>query len=143
MATISTYVFGGTAGHLSRREVRGVYIVDFTVDFSKVAGQTGGGGDTIQLMNIPADTVVIAAGLKVTKVGTGAGTVKVTDGTNDYTTAADMTALGQQTVSAIVGRMQTTAQTIDAVTATASINGIATIWVVLADASPLEKISII
>lgn len=142
MATISTYVIGGTGGHPSRRDVRGVYIVDCTVNFTNVAGQTAGGGDTIKLMNFPADTYIVAAGLKVTTVGTGAGTLKVSDGTNDYTTTADMTTLGEQTISAIVGKYQTAAGSINVITATASVNGTAQVWALLADAAPFETISI-
>lgn len=144
MATISTYLVGGTSGHMSRREVRGVYIVDLTVNMANVAGQTGGGGDTIKLMSLPANTVVVQAGLNVITASTsGSGTVKVSDGTNDFTTAAVTTSTGQQTSSAIVGRLQTTATSLNLVTATASIvTGTLQVWAVLADVSQFESISI-
>ncbi len=143
MATISTYKFGGTAGHMSRREVRGVYVVDFTINMANVAGQTGGGGDTIQLMNFPANTYILAAGLNViTASVSGSGTVKVTDGTNDYTTAATTTSAGQQTVTG-TPHLQTAAGTLDLVTATASIpTGTLQVWAIIADVAQFETISV-
>ena len=59
MATVSK-VTGGTSGHPSTR--RKPYWVENTVDFSLFDPANG---DIIQAINVPAETLVIAAGLEV------------------------------------------------------------------------------
>ena len=59
MATVSK-VIGGTAGHPSTR--RKPYWVENTIDNSLFDPANG---DIIQAINVPAETLVIAAGLEV------------------------------------------------------------------------------
>lgn len=72
MATVSSLVFSGTAGHPSRRSTRSVNMYEFTVNIATLLTAKGSAlaaADVFQVMTIPAGTIIYSAGLEVTTVG--------------------------------------------------------------------------
>jgi len=63
---------GGTTGHASRRNVRDVYVVENVIDWAKAVTAKGSAlaaADTFDVINVPAETLVVGGGAEVLVVG--------------------------------------------------------------------------
>ena len=107
-------------------------VIDLTDDdFSALAAT-----DTIEAIEVPAGTVVLAAGYEILTVGTGSGTLSLGDGgdVDRYVTAVVQTAAGQKTALAtLVPHIYTSADTIDLKSATAVCNSKVRVWAIMSD----------
>ncbi len=68
MATYNVTGPGGTAGHPSKLSagIRTPYLVENTIDVSAINGDSGtADGDIIQVLDIPAETLIMEAGVEV------------------------------------------------------------------------------
>ena len=92
MATITTLAGAASAG----RTVGAVpYLVDVTVDFAAAATAKGSAlaaADVIEALQIPAQSIVLAAGFEITSAITGSCTVSL--GVTGVTAAAYVSAFG-------------------------------------------------
>ena len=145
MATVDKTT-GGTAGHPSTR--RKPYYVENTVDNSLFGPSAG---DIIQCLNVPAETLVMAAGLEVltassTSVTFDLGITGSTAGHHDpdcWVDAFDATGTGHAPVDATDAAAMLickTADTIDILTAgAADTAGKVRVWAVLCDISGSDE----
>ena len=145
MATVDKTT-GGTAGHPSTR--RKPYYVENTVDNSLFDPSAG---DIIQCLNVPAETLVMAAGLEVltassTSVTFDLGITGSTAGHHDpdcWVDAFDATGTGHAPVDATDAAAMLickTADTIDILTAgAADTAGKVRVWAVLCDISGSDE----
>ena len=145
MATVDKTT-GGTAGHPSTR--RKPYYVENTVDNSLFDPSAG---DIIQCLNVPAETLVMAAGLEVltassTSVTFDLGITGSTAGHHDpdcWVDAFDATGTGHAPVDATDAAAMLickTADTIDILTAGAQDTaGKVRVWAVLCDISGSDE----
>jgi hypothetical protein len=141
MATID-YTVGGTTGHPS--QVRKSYVRTFYVTGADAAASKGSAlaaSDVIQVTNIPAESVVTHAGVRITTADTGTTlTFDIGDGSTTAVSGADATSTGSS-----VGAMDTiydAADTLDLTIASltsANDDWEAEVFVVMADASALPK----
>ena len=93
-------------------------------------------GDVYQAINVPANSVVLNAGIDKITAGTGTGTLALGDGTVTYVAAAVQTAAGAMTSGDAVGEMfvsYPTADTLDVTVATADVNSKVRVWALMAD----------
>ena len=64
MGTLNVTGAGGTTGHPSNGRVP--YLVENTIDLSAIRGDTGpDNGDVLQVLDIPAETLIMEAGIEV------------------------------------------------------------------------------
>jgi len=82
----------GTTGHPSR--MRGVYVIDKTIDYAAVLVKKGSAlaaADVVQVLDIPAETFVLAAGAEIITVGNATTLTLDVDfaGGDDYVDGAD------------------------------------------------------
>ena len=93
MATL-TQTGAGTAGHMSSNAVAKCYVQSTVIDATSTALTSG---DVYQAINVPANSVVLTAGIDVITAGTGTGTLALGDGTVTYVAAAVQTSAGAMT----------------------------------------------
>lgn len=145
MATVSTLKGGATAGRTAGSVP---YLVDMTIDFAAAATAKGtalAAADIIECINVPANTVVLTAGLEVVTAlaGESADTrllLGVTGGDVDAFVASwDATAAAAgayapaaATVPVVFGSADTIDLEIDAAT-TAPTGGVLRVWAVMMD----------
>jgi hypothetical protein len=112
-------------------------VVDLTnSDFSTLAST-----DTIEVLSVPAGTVVLSAGYEILTVGTGSGTLSLGDGADPdrYVAAVVQTGAGQKAALATnVPHLYTAADTIDLLSATAVCNSKVNVWAVICDCNNVE-----
>ena len=147
MATITAFLSGGTTGHPANK--RTPYLVEGVVDFSL---STIADGDVIQVINVPAETLILAAGMEVLTAVAGMTTPSFDLGygtdQDEWASNVDVTATGYATpvgngTAAHVAVLITTADTIDIDTTDTS-SGTATsgkirVWAVLQDVSGIRE----
>ena len=145
MATVSK-VTGGTAGHPSTR--RKPYYVENTIDNSLFDPASG---DIIQALNVPAETLVIAAGLEVLTASSSSVTMDLgitgsTAGHHDpdcWVDGYDATGTGlapMDAVDAAAMLVVKTADTIDILTGGAQDTaGKVRVWAVMCDVSGSDE----
>jgi len=125
----------GTAGHAAECNVP--YLLEQVINYST---QAAAAADVIEAIDIPANSLVLNAGIDVLTVDSAgnSGTVALGDGSVVYVAAAAPTALGQMTAGDAVAEMfvsYTTANTLDVTGASGTINGKVRIWALVCDMS--------
>ena len=138
MATFSK-VTGGTAGHPSTR--RKPYFVENTIDFDVFNPEAN---DVVQALNVPAETLVINAGLEVLTALSGSVTLDLGDGDDvDRYVDGDTNAVGHAATVANAsnsGNVYAAADTIDVTVlgATAAV-GKVRVYAVMCDVSGSDE----
>ena len=139
MGTVSK-VTGGTSGHPSTR--RKPYWVENTVDFSLFDPSAD---DIVQILNVPAETLVINAGLEVLTASASGVTLDLGDGgdVDRYIDGLDSTSTGhgaQVTNVSNVGHVYGSADTIDVkVIGAQDTSGKIRVWALMCDISGSDE----
>ena len=131
MATL-TQTGAGTVGHMASNAVPKAYAQSTVIDGTSSALTSG---DVYQAINVPANSVVLSAGIDVITAGTGTGTLALGDGTVTYVAAATQSA-GQMTSGDALAELAVTyaaADTLDVTVATANVNSKVRVWAILVD----------
>ena len=133
MATLTQTGAGTGQGHVSSNATAKCYVQSTVIDGTSTALTSG---DVYQAINVPANSLVLNAGIDVITAGTGTGTLALGDGTVTYVAAAVQTSAGQMTSGDALAELAVTyaaADTIDVTVATANVNSKVRVWAVLVD----------
>ena len=141
MATYNVTGAGGTAGHPSNG--RTPYLVENTIDVSAVNGDSGAAqNDVLQAMDIPAETVIMEAGIEVITACSSSVTLDlgITGGDVDIYTDGDTNATGYSTLTATARHVAAAADTLDVlVLRAASSAGKIRVWAIMCDVSGIDE----
>ena len=141
MATYNVTGVGGTTGHPSNG--RTPYLVENTIDVSAVNGDSGAAqNDVLQAMDIPAETVIMEAGIEVLTACSGSVTLDlgITGGDVDIYTDGDTNATGYSTLTATARHVAASADTLDVlVLSAASAAGKIRVWAIMCDVSGINE----
>ena len=143
MATYNVTGPGGTTGHPTRS--RRPYLVENTIDVSAINGDSGAAqNDILQVLDVPAETLVINAGLEVLTALSSSVTLDMGDGdTVDIYVDGDTNATGyaaQHADTTNVGKTYGSADTIDVkVLDAASSAGKIRVFAVMCDISGIDE----
>ena len=132
MATLTKTGGTGTTGHASGNGVSKTYVQSTVIDGTSTALTNA---DVYQAINLPANSIVMSAGIDVITAGTGTGTLALGDGTVTYVGAATQGA-GQMASGDAVGELAVTygaADTLDVTVATADVNSKVRVWALIAN----------
>ena len=132
MATLTKTGGTGTTGHVAGNAVAKTYVQSTVIDGTSTALTSG---DVYQAINLPANSIVMSAGIDVITAGTGTGTLALGDGTVTYVAAATQSA-GQMTSGDALAELAVTyaaADTLDVTVATANVNSKVRVWALIAD----------
>lgn len=132
MATLTKTGGTGTTGHVSGNGVAKTYVQTTVIDGTSTSLTSG---DVYQAINLPANSIVMSAGIDVITAGTGTGTLALGDGTVTYVAAATQSA-GQMTSGDALAELAVTyaaADTLDVTVATADVNSKVRVWALIAD----------
>lgn len=124
----------GTGGTTSHAPGAGVFVISEVIDFSS---QSNEADDVFQVLNIPADSVVLNAGIDVLTVDSAenSGTVKLYDGTVTYVAATEPTSAVNLAGADAVAEMfvrYSSADTLDIQVETGAINAKVRVWAIIA-----------
>jgi hypothetical protein len=142
MATFDKTGKGGTTGHPANG--RTPYLVENTIDFS-VSGFQPAAGDFVQALDIPAESIVMNAGIEVLTASPSSVTLDMGDGdTADiYVDNLDSTSTGYSAVHQDVlstGKIYASADTIDIkVLGAQDTTGKVRAWAVVCDISGIDE----
>ena len=141
MATYNVTGVGGTTGHPSN--TRSPYLVENTIDVSAVNSDAGtANGDILYALDIPAETLIMEAGIEVTTALSSSATMDlgITGGDVDRYVDGDTNATGYSTLTATARVVVASANTLDILTAgAASSAGKLRVWAVLCDISGIDE----
>ena len=141
MATYNRTGAGGTTGHPSNG--RTPYLVENTIDVSAVNGDSGAAqNDVLQAMDIPAETVIMEAGIEVITACSSSVTLDlgITGGDVDIYTDGDTNATGYSTLTATARHVAAAADTLDVlVLSAASSAGKIRVWAIMCDVSGINE----
>ena len=141
MATYNVTGAGGTAGHPSNG--RTPYLVENTIDVSAINGDSGAAqNDVLQAMDIPAETVIMEAGIEVITACSSSVTLDlgITGGDVDIYTDGDTNATGYSTLTATARHVAASADTLDVlVLSAASSAGKIRVWAIMCDVSGINE----
>jgi hypothetical protein len=141
MATYNVTGAGGTAGHPSNG--RTPYLVENTIDVSAINGDSGAAqNDVLQAMDIPAETVIMEAGIEVITACSSSVTLDlgITGGDVDIYTDGDTNATGYSTLTATARHVAAAADTLDVlVLSAASSAGKIRVWAIMCDVSGIDE----
>ena len=141
MATYDRTGAGGTTGHPSNG--RTPYLVENTIDVSAVNSDSGAAqNDVLQAMDIPAETVIMEAGIEVLTACTSSVTLDlgITGGDVDIYTDGDTNATGYSTLTATARHVAAAADTLDVlVLSAASSAGKIRVWAIMCDVSGINE----
>ena len=141
MATYNVTGAGGTAGHPSNG--RTPYLVENTIDVSAVNGESGAAqNDVLQAMDIPAETVIMEAGIEVITACSSSVTLDlgITGGDVDIYTDGDTNATGYSALTATARHVAAAADTLDVlVLSAASSAGKIRVWAIMCDVSGINE----
>ena len=144
MATYNVTGAGGTAGHPSNGRVP--YLVENTIDVSAINGDAGAAqNDVIQCLDIPAETLVINAGIEVLTASASGVTLDVGDGgdVDSYVDGYDSTSTGFAGLVENVsnsGTVYGSADTLDVkVLGAQDTSGKVRAWAVMCDISGIDE----
>ena len=132
MATLTQTGAGTGQGHVSSNTIPKVYVQSTVIDGTSTALTNG---DVYQAINVPANSIVMSAGIDVITAGTGTGTLALGDGSVTYVAAAPQSA-GQMTSGDAVAELAgayAAADTLDVTVATANVNSKVRVWAILVD----------
>jgi hypothetical protein len=141
MATYNKTGVGGTTGHPSNG--RTPYLVENTIDIAAINSAAGtADGDVIQCLDIPAETLIMQAGIEVLTALSGSVTIDlgITGGDVDNFVDGDTNATGYSVLTATANQVIASADTLDALLAgAASSVGKIRVWAVLCDVSGIDE----
>ena len=141
MATYNVTGVGGTTGHPSN--TRTPYLVENTIDVSAVNGDSGSAnGDILYAIDIPAETLIMEAGIEVITALSSSATMDlgITGGDVDNFVDGDTNATGYATLTATARLVVASANTLDVLTAgAASSAGKIRVWAVFCDVSGINE----
>ena len=141
MATYDKTGAGGTTGHPSNG--RTPYLVENTIDISAINSNSGtADGDIVQALDIPAETLIMEAGVEVITALSGSATIDlgVTGADPDRYVDGDTNATGFSTLTATARQIVASADTLDALIAgAASSAGKIRVFAVLCDVSGIDE----
>ena len=144
MATYDVTGPGGT-NRPSRRNpgVRVPYLVENTIDISAINSNSGtANGDVVQALDIPAETLIMEAGIEVITALSSSATMDlgITGGDVDRYVDGDTNATGFSTLTATARTIVASADTLDILTAGAdSSAGKVRVFAVLCDISGVDE----
>ena len=141
MGTLNLTGAGGTTGHPSNGRVP--YLVENTIDLSQVRADTGpDNGDVLQVIDIPAETLIMEAGIEVITALSSSATMDlgITGGDVDIYVDGDTNATGYGTLTATARHIAASADTLDILIGGAdSSAGKIRVWAVMCDVSGIEE----
>ena len=141
MATYNRTGAGGTTGHPSNG--RTPYLVENTIDVSAINSSSGtANGDIVNALDIPAETLIMEAGIEVITALSSSATMDlgITGGDVDRYVDGDTNATGYATLTATARVVVATADTLDILTGGAdSSAGKVRVWAVLCDVSGIDE----
>ena len=141
MATYNRTGAGGTTGHPANG--RTPYLVENTIDISAINSSSGtANGDVINALDIPAETLIMEAGIEVITALSSSATMDlgITGGDVDRYVDGDTNATGYATLTAPARVVVASADTLDILTAGAdSSAGKVRVWAVLCDVSGVDE----
>ena len=141
MATYNVTGPGGTTGHPTR--VRRPYLVENTIDISAINGDSGAAqNDVIQALDIPAETLVMEAGIEVLTALSSSVTLDlgITGGDVDIYVDGDTNATGYAALTGTARHIAASADTLDVlVLSAASSAGKIRVWAVMCDVSGVDE----
>ena len=141
MATYNVTGVGGTTGHPSNG--RTPYLVENTIDVSAVNSDSGAAqNDVLQAMDIPAETVIMEAGIEVLTACSSSVPLDlgITGGDVDIYTDGDTNATGYSTLTATARHVAAAADTLDVlVLSAASSAGKIRVWAIMCDVSGINE----
>ena len=141
MGTLNLTGAGGTTGHPSNGRVP--YLVENTIDLSQVRADTGpDNGDVLQVIDIPAETLVMEAGIEVITALSSSATMDlgITGGDVDIYVDGDTNATGYGTLTATARHVAASADTLDILIGGAdSSAGKIRVWAIMCDVSGIEE----
>ena len=135
---MATYTITGVGTTGFPAHGAGVRVIAEVVDFSET---TNAAADVFEVLSIPADTVVLGAGINVITADTAgnSGTLALGDGgdADRYVAASTVAAVAQETAifATTVPYLNASADTIDLTVATGAINAVVRVWAIIADCS--------
>jgi len=141
MATYDRTGKGGTTGHPANG--RTPYLVENTIDISAINSNSGtANGDVVQALDIPAETLIMEAGIEVITALSSSATMDlgITGGDVDRYVDGDTNATGFSTLTATARVIVASADTLDILTAGAdSSAGKVRVFAVLCDVSGVDE----
>ena len=141
MATFDVTGKGGTTGHPANG--RTPYLVENTIDISAINSNSGtANGDVVQALDIPAETLIMEAGIEVITALSSSATMDlgITGGDVDRYVDGDTNATGFSTLTATARVIVASADTLDILTAGAdSSAGKVRVFAVLCDVSGVDE----
>jgi len=141
MGTLNVTGAGGTTGHPSNGRVP--YLVENTIDLSQVRGDTGpDNADVLQVLDIPAETLIMEAGIEVITALSSSATMDlgITGGDVDIYVDGDSNATGYGTLTATARHIAASADTLDILIGGAdSSAGKIRVWAVMCDVSGVSE----
>ena len=141
MATYDRTGKGGTTGHPANG--RTPYLVENTIDISAINSNSGtANGDVVQALDIPAETLIMEAGIEVITALSSSATMElaITGGDVDRYVDGDTNATGFSTLTATARTIVASADTLDILTAGAdSSAGKVRVFAVLCDVSGVDE----
>ena len=141
MATYDRTGKGGTTGHPANG--RTPYLVENTIDISAINSNSGtADGDIVQALDIPAETLIMEAGVEVITALSSSATMDlgITGGDVDRYVDGDTNATGFSTLTATARVIVSSADTLDILTAGAdSSAGKVRVFAVLCDISGVDE----
>jgi len=141
MGTINVTGAGGTTGHPSNG--RTPYLVENTIDLSQIRGGTGpDNADVLQVMDIPAETLIMEAGIEVITALSSSATMDmgITGGDVDIYVDGDGNATGYAALTATARHVSASADTLDILIGGAdSSAGKIRVWAVMCDISGVDE----
>tara|TARA_R110002073_G_scaffold317044_1_gene490231 strand:+ start:49 stop:513 length:465 start_codon:yes stop_codon:yes gene_type:complete len=141
MGTVNVTGVGGTTGHPSNG--RTPYLVENTIDLSAIRADTGpDNADVLQVLDIPAETLIMEAGIEVITALSSSATMDmgITGGDVDIYVDGDSNATGYGTLTATARHIAASADTLDILIGGAdSSAGKIRVWAVLCDVSGVDE----
>jgi len=141
MATYNVTGAGGTTGHPSNG--RTPYLVENTIDISAINGDSGAAqNDVLQVLDIPAETIVMEAGVEVLTALSANVTLDlgITGGDVDIFVDGDTNATGFSAATATARHVAASADTLDLlVLSAASSAGKVRVYAVMCDVSGIDE----
>ena len=141
MATYDRTGKGGSTGHPANG--RTPYLVENTIDISAINSSSGtADGDIVQALDIPAETLIMEAGVEVITALSGSATIDlgVTGADPDRYVDGDTNATGFSTLKNTARQIVASADTLDALLAgAASSVGKIRVFAVLCDVSGVDQ----
>ena len=141
MATYNVTAAGGTTGHPANG--RTPYLVENTIDVSAVNSDSGtADGDILQCLDIPAETLIMEAGVEVITALSSSATIDlgITGGDPDRYVDGDTNATGFSTLTNTARVIVASADTLDAkIAGAASSAGKIRVFAIICDVSGIDE----